>query len=1101
VLAEEEAQLLANETLDGLIQRIYAGKDSFAEAVQELIRIQARGWDKPIRALVLRLHHYAQTLPNPAAWLDQQSALFAGPEPLQWLDWLASALQTWPQDWLPFLDSLSSSNRVAQNCADILRKTQTADASSTPADVLERITQARAECAPGKKTAWLKPLNAFLNEVDFLASLVCPEAGADPLAQDWGWVRGQMSALLRLCGEFTQAFAEAKRELGVVDFHDIEQHSLRLLWDDAAHRPTSIAREWQKKLRFVFVDEYQDINAAQDRIIQALSRQGSESNRFLVGDIKQSIYRFRLADPRIFRDYTRLWAGGTNKVIPLLENYRGRESLIEFTNSVFKLLMRRDLGGIEYDSNAALRFGAPGERRALSLAQNANPCTELHLLLSGASELPESEDESEALSEVLELLAAEKEARVIARRLRELRDQGLPIWDVQTRQFRPVDWRDMAILLRSPAKKAESYAKEFSRQGLPLELARGGFYQSTEISDLLSLLQLLDNPLQDIPALAVLHSPLVGLSAAELAEIRLAAPKARFWTALLAWHRQNKPKTTGLGNGVPGEAYSLVSRFLERFSNWRRLARQVALSRCLETVLAETHYAAWLLTQPRGQERHAHVGRLRLLAQEFDRFQRQGLFRFLKFVEAQQVAETEPEVASVSAENAVRLMSIHQSKGLEFPVVVVADTGKPFNLMDLRADIILDEEFGLCPHVKPPTTGTRYPSLPYWLAAKRQRRELLGEELRLLYVAMTRARDLLILSGSVSQRAFAQAWQQPAFAETASLLGARSYCDWLALWFSRNIALAAPDQVQGTSSLLQWFIHRESDLALGKNASSGTSPQPNLLSFDSAAWHQIEQRLSLRYAFPAATRHPAKSSVSALRRLAAAEAEEDAARLFREKGFESSNPVSLLQTARPSLNQDLAAVEVGRIHHQFLQLMSLEQGDSVASLRQEANRLLQSGHFSAEQLAVLDYKALAYFWSSDLGRRIRSRSSMVQRELAFTARFSPAELASVLGRSPERGLDQETVLVQGVADLVVIATDEIWLVDFKTDQLELEELAGRVKTYEPQLQLYAHALARIYRRPVTECWLYFLSLGKTARVSPPPQLQTPTAQSPNSAIV
>jgi ATP-dependent helicase/nuclease subunit A len=1096
VLSEEEARLLAAETLDKLFQRYYSGKDPAAQAVQRLIQVQARGWDKPIRALVLRLHHYEQTLPDPAVWLEEQLGFFATPEPMIWHRWLLDAYVGWPQEWLPALDLLSHSNPVAARCAAALRKVQGEPSPAALAAVFAEIALARKNCPRGKKSSWHDPLKEFFGEADFLASLGSVPARPEPLAEDWTWVREQMSALLELSREFTQSFTEAKRELGVVDFHDLEQYCLRLLWDPTANQPTGIARQWRNKLRFVFVDEYQDINAAQDRIIQALSRESSQANRFLVGDVKQSIYRFRLANPRIFQDYTERWANGPNKVISLVENFRGREGLIEFTNSVFGLLMRRDLGGIQYDSSAALRFGVPQERQCLSLAQNAKPCAELHLLLNGGEESPETEEQPESISEVMDLQAAEKEARLIAQRLRELHGQKHPVWDAQNRQFRPVDWRDMAILLRSPAKKAESYAKEFARLNLPLEVARGGFYQSIEISDLLSLLQLLDNPLQDLPVLAVLHSPLVGLNVSELAEIRLTAPKARFWSALISWHRTKGAKFGSEGQGVSSlssqntapdgfagfETHSLVSRFLKRFARWRRLARQVALSRCLETVLAETHYAAWLLTQPRGQERHAHVQRLLLLAQEFDRFQRQGLFRFLKFVEAQQAAETEPEVAVAPAENAVRLMSIHQSKGLEFPVVVVADAAKPFNLVDLRADIILDEKYGLCPQIKPPHTGKRYPSLPYWLARKRQRRELLGEELRLLYVAMTRARDLLLLSGSVSHRAFAQGWLQQSQPDTAALLGARSYSDWLALWFSHNVGIAAMDLQEGSTHLLRWFIHHHSELAEPVQTPTEPPEEANPITFGSESWSQLEQRLSWQYPFSAATQQPAKTSVSALRRQAVAEFQDEVVQLFPENGPALSTLRESPSNPTGMSTSKLTASDIGRVHHQFLELICLDRTGSAAALREEAGRLQQQGHLTLAQTAILDYEALAQFWSSSLGQRILSRQTFVHRELPFTVRFSAPEVASLVGLPLEASLEGELVLVQGVVDLAVLAPNEIWLVDFKTDQLDSSELASRVKTYEPQVRLYASALFRVYRRPVSESWLYFLSLKQAVSV-------------------
>ena len=266
----------------------------------------------------------------------------------------------------------------------------------------------------------------------------------------------------------------------------------------------------------------------------------------------------------------------------------------------------------------------------------------------------------------MNLEEAGKEARLVALRLRELKDEGHLVWDEASGEMRPVTWADMAVLLRSPSGKAECYAREFTRLGIPLVVARGGFYESIEINDLLSLLQLLDNPLQDLPALAVLRSPLVGMSLDELAAVRLALPEGHVWSALQKFHEM---QTNHSG-------WAQADRFLKNYAAWRRLARQVSLSRCLEAVLGETYYAAWLLTQPRGEQRHANVRRFLALARQFDRFQRQGLFRFLRFIEAQQAAETEPDVAPVAGGDSVALMSIHQSKGLEFPVVVAADLGQ-----------------------------------------------------------------------------------------------------------------------------------------------------------------------------------------------------------------------------------------------------------------------------------------------------------------------------------------------------------------------------------------------------------------------------------------
>jgi ATP-dependent helicase/nuclease subunit A len=562
-----------------------------------------------------------------------------------------------------------------------------------------------------------------------------------------------------------------------------------------------------------------------------------------------------------------------------------------------------------------------------------------------------------------ELEESEKEARLVAYRLRELIKQSHTVWDEKRSTERPVEWRDMAVLLRAPKNKAEAYAKQFELAGIPLVIERSGFYDEVEIADLLSLLKLLDNPLQDVPSIAVLRSPLAGFFLDELAAIRLAARDTHFWTAL----NQIQSSKSKVG----AETAVKISKFLERFSRWRELARQASLSQCLESVLAETHYAEWLRSQPRGAQRQANVERFLGLAQQFDKFQRQGLFRFLKFIQAQQAAQAEPEVAEVAAENAVRLMSIHQSKGLEFPVVVVADLAKPFNEQDLRGEIIFDEQLGLCPRVKPPTTGSRYPSLPHWLAQRHQRREQRGEELRLLYVAMTRARDTLILTASVSEKKWESLRLDPETITTQSMVSAKSYADWLGLWFqTQSPGPQVPGAVAGELPHLRWRMVKDEGRADKLDLDSQPSEiGPPLL--DEQTKQRLRDVLAWEYPFTAATQRAAKSSVTALSRQAE-EVDDEAEPLFQ---FSSrfTEPHSLGRPGPSRLNPPLTAAETGTAHHKFLQHVTLETADDLAVLSAEAGRLEAAGRLTADERAVLDLDAVAAFWKSEPGRKIRAQ--------------------------------------------------------------------------------------------------------------------------------
>jgi ATP-dependent helicase/nuclease subunit A len=1053
ILDEGEARQLAGETLDEQFTVHYEGKADFSPAVQELISVHGAGRDENIRKLVLRLHHYSQARPDAAGWLVEQRKNFSDGQPVEWQHRLMTAIADWRDEWLPVLADLKTENEKAAELTDILSRLKEDFSRASAAETLEQIAAADATASyPRGKAGKLRPaLEKIFEEAKFLASLAGIKNGHDPLAEDWAWVRGQMDTLLGLAAEFSEKFSARKRADGVVDFHDLEQFALKLLWDFSANRPTTIAEQWREKLKFVFVDEYQDINAAQDRIITALARDGQDANRFLVGDVKQSIYRFRLADPKIFRDYAHSWRGPAGKTIPLSDNFRSREMLLSFTNSLFQLVMRKEIGGVEYDHDAELKFGSPETREVFSAKSDPAPRAELLVRFkTGRDKKPEAEEGDELAG----LDDTQREARLVARRLKQLFDTKHEIFDDDKKIFRPFEWRDAAILLRSPRGRSEIFAKEFERAGIPLAVVRGGFYQSVEILDLLSLLELLDNPLQDVPCIAVLRSPLAGLSLDELAEIRLAAQEKHFWTALNRFH--------DLKSNDPGPLTSKIGRFLERFFRWRKMAKLVSLSQCLEEILSETYYTDWLRAQSRGGQRAANVASFLNLAQSFDQFQRQGLFRFLKFIEAQRENEVEPEVPAIAAENAVRLMSIHQSKGLEFPVVVLADLAKSFNEQDLRGEIIFDEELGLCPKIKPPHAGGRYPSLPHWLAQRRQKRELRGEELRLLYVALTRARDHLILTASVSEKNWEETWNQPRLPTVQKISSAKSFADWLALWFSNQ---------NGAPKTLHQQIVADNEL-VDKSETANPKSETVMPELGEVELKTLRGRLEWTYPSLAAARRKAKASVTELRR-AAEDADDEAEHLFPAVHFE--------QTGSPKSkprNLKLSAPEIGAAHHKFLEHFDLGRADFSA----EAERLVNENRLSPDERSVLDLDGLKKFWESDLGTRIRAKPQAVRRELPFTARFSPAEIAKITGQKLEAGQEHEFVVVQGVADLAVILPGEIWLVDFKTDEVSPRELPAKIKTYKPQLQLYAAALERIFSRKVTKRALHFLSARRTEEV-------------------
>jgi ATP-dependent helicase/nuclease subunit A len=1049
VMSNEEAHLLARRTMDAVLEDIYNSDKPEDLAIQRLIQAQGGDWDQPVRDLIGRLHRYAQTLRDPAAWFAAQTAGFQSEEPVQWRAWLMAELKNWRRAWLPVLRGQPKENENAARCAAALERVNDKATRAEFAAALARLREID-QSWPRPKARWRDPIKDLFEEADFLLSVCAMENGSDPLAEDWNWARASMLALLEAAGRFGAAFAQAKRNAGALDFQDLEQFALRLLWEQGS--PSAIARQWRQKLRLIFVDEFQDINGAQEAIIRFLAREGAEANCFLVGDVKQSIYRFRLADPRIFVKYNAQWAPGgpAGRVLGLSENFRSHEGILSFVNALFASLMRESIGGVNYDEEASLRPGLPP---AISSQSSLSPPVELLLRRLGESR----EEDEEGASD------AEKEARLVGRRLAELRAAKTLILDAG--RPRAVTWSDMVVLLRAPRHKTAAYAKEFSRLGIPLAAARGGFYDSAEARDLLAVLQLLDNPLQDLPLLAVLRSPLAGLTPAELAAIRVARPHGLFWNALVDWQRQEARKDPAAG---PVEK---AGRFLDRFRAWRRLARRKTVSHCLENVIDTTHYADWLQTQERAGQRRANVERLLQLARQFDAARGESLPRFLRFVEAQQESEADTEPAAAPETDAVRLMSIHQSKGLEFPVVVVADLGKRFNVADLGGNIILDEQFGLCPRVRPANAFQSWPSLPYWLARRRQKCELLGEEMRLLYVALTRAAQRLILAGAASRKSIEDKWPKCAGRAPAAgeILAGASYLDWLGSWPPGAASL----QSSGQNEFFNWTVFDDDHpwLATGAGAgrTSGTAGAADDLDLSAEA----RERLDWRYPFGADTGIPAKASVSGLRREMAGESEEEAAPMFA---------VDSPPAARRTREAPLTAAEIGSAHHIFLERMALEPAPTAEGLREEAARLHRLNLLTTEECASLDLEALAAFWQSAPGRDLLDRRTALRRELAFTARLAAAELAHLGATEFANAGADEFVVVQGVIDLAAILPDEIWLLDFKTDHFPAAELGEKIRQYRPQIELYAAALSRIHGRPVTRRWLHFLSHRHTAAV-------------------
>ena len=1125
VLEEGEARQLQLEAIETVFEPLYTATENFATAARDLWQRQFQGDVDLAAQTVLQLHGQVQALADPTGWLAAQENEWSAPNPAVWLAALLQFFPVWAQEWAVTLTRWDGSpdNPNAARRVSLLRALGTGPVTrDDAAAALQKIVEQPTETWPDRrKTECRKPLLGLFTEATALSEwFVVPVGGADPLVEDWGWVRHRMLTLLELLRRFQKEFTRRKREVAAVDFTDQEQLALDLLGREVvAGVGTEAAETERARYELVLVDECQDLNAAQDAILRSVSRNGDSTagNRFLVGDVKQSIYRFRQADPAIFQRYATAWSrgessqgdagGAKGRVLTLTENFRSAALLLDFVNGFFPWVLRRELGGVDFGPEATLQFGAPTTRTALS---GGGPRVEFHLSRSrGRDESPEDGETTGDELEPIEKMAAE--AQRVAVRLRELHASGSPIWDKGRKMLRPVRWSDMAVLLRSEKSRAEDFATAFATAGVPLRVNLEGFFDRLEIRDLWNLVELFDNPLQDIPLTGVLRSPLAGITDVnELAVIRMVRRRENCWWTLLQvfhqagqtpevqpaqappvapdlWTAEGEPILDGPEifvhpeiAGLARRAWAKVDLFLRRFAEWRRLALRGSVVRALEAALDDTGFEAAYRIRPTGATANANLQQFLELTRKFDRGAsglRGGPRRLLRWLKSLRDAGTVPAAVPGGSE-AVTLMTIHKSKGLEFPIVAVAALGTEFNRRDLdQGEVMRDAEFGLAPRIHNPT-GDSYSGPTRWLARRRQESELLGEELRLLYVALTRAADWLLLFGTGSSTRIEQ-WQTngelmgPPFS-IAELRSAKSPLDWVGRTITRWANVSWPESGSGETPCLIWRVWGERE---GVVSESEAIPLPSSQTPLGASSTVVEPFV---YPHAAATHEPAKATVTGLRKRIQLEAAEESGRLQLGRSKDGSRSLNRGESSEPG---DSSAVERGLLYHRFMEHVDLSRAGSDTDLSSELERLVRIGRFTAAEATILDLGALVRFWAGPLGTQIRRSGADVRREVPFTLRLDVADLRG-LGFAPAPGLaDDEFVVVQGVVDLVFLGMDSAWILDFKTDRLPEGEatasakIACKADDYRPQLAVYALAVERLLGRPVTAGWLHFLASG------------------------
>ena len=910
--------------------------------------------------------------------------------------------------------------------------------------------------------------------------------------------RLQTSVMIKLVGIFDQLYGRAKRTLNCLDFADLEHHALRLLTAEDSPQdepaPSKTALALRQRYKHIFVDEYQDINCVQQQILRMLS---GGDNVLGVGDGKQSIYAFRGAQPDIFLNQVELAsrdpASASDRLrVDLNVNFRSAAGILDFVNAIFSRIMTGSFTKIDYDESARLKPGLADE--AGPPRDSRESIVEFHILDEEKTESAETQDAiRDTQYETSPVTARQRQAAMIARRIRRMvgADTGkaeFQIYDKQQDGPRDVQYSDIVVLMRSLAKKANEYVEIFRLAGVPVSCqSTAGYFEATEISDMLCLLKVLDNPRRDIELAAVLRSPFFRVSDTELAKIRIHSEANRrsadFHDCVLEYAE------TGGDAGLAAR----LKDILARIDGWRTIARRGNLADLIWRIYRRTNYLSFVTALPSGQARRANLLKLHDRAIQFEGFASSSgvpsLTRFVEFIEKLQAVGQDwaPAEPAASAGNAVRILSVHKSKGLEFPVVFLADLQSKFNKRDSQAECLADANDMLGLEIIDRRSNSKLSSLAHQVIAEQKGATGLAEEMRVLYVATTRAKNRLILTASQKQKRCRDIVSAGFFfggepVPDWRLRACGSPLEWILCGLSGRKVLHEAFETglaerAVNDGLFDLKLHNQTDLTeltefvtrLRDNRSDRSRARPKksrAKPTESRLLAHVKRSLAWRYRFGDAPILPAKSSVTQLTH------GNDEYFKFDYSGALERRPHALA-IAEPSAGHAPEARLIGTATHLVISELDLTGPVATEAIEETVEKLLAEDAIAPSVAEHIDANSILTFFASELGGTTLDATNTVWREWPFTFAMPTGESADTSG---------ETVVVQGIIDMLVRTPDGLVVIDFKTDHVTAGQVSERAEFYRRQLELYGKAVSAILSVDSVKRWLYFLTPGRAIEV-------------------
>ena len=1120
-----ECTLLKQEAIEDVFEQLYVDKDKgFLNLVESYA--EKRG-DNNLQEIILSIYNFAMASPDPKEWLEFSAELFNIDDSFEFSKsiWAEAILETVKIE----ISGMEVSMRKAlEELTDIVELETYTDKFKSDYSGIKRILD-------GCNSSWDDTFKAMLNmKFENYAKGVKRLAKDTPsyirdakdraedirkkvkksieymkdstFSQEVGEINEQIKYLYQVVKsiseviiKFEEAYDVKKREKGIIDFHDIEHFALKILTvkdENSKDIPSDIALTYRDKFYEIFIDEYQDSNLVQEVLLSTVAKIKTP-NRFMVGDVKQSIYRFRQAKPEIFlqkyADYD-TEKGSLYRKIMLYKNFRSRAEVVDCANYIFENVMSKNIGEIDYTEEERLNLGAVFKENTNEEAIVGGP-SEIHIMQTKAKTEDKSEGkekEGDEVSEEEEIDNIQLEARMVGKIIKDLmtpKEDGKiqMVYDKRLDDYRPIQFKDIVILLRATSAWAPVFADELMNMDIPTYADIGvGYFDTIEIKTIMSLVQVIDNPMQDIPLLAVLKSPICGFTPEDLIDIRVEDGQKSFYEALemFSQHENEKGKK--------------CEEFINRLKDYKEKSLYMSTDEFLWYLFTKTGYYAYVGALPGGSQRQANLKILFERAKQFEETSFKGIFNFINFVSKLKKSNTDMGSAKTLGENAnvVRIMSIHKSKGLEFPVVICSGMGKNFNTQDFKKNVLYHHNLGYGPQIVDYERKISYPSIAKEALKSKINIENLSEEMRVLYVAFTRPKEKLIITGSTrniekSLRTWANGVEGSKPISQYKVLKGKSFLDWIMpsvlkhkdLENLRDIAdidLDIIDNHQSKWSGKLWF---KDDVVLDikedeeKENVSELLENLDLQTSSTEYYETIKEKLDFNYPYEACITKPASISVTEIKKIQNAHEEDE----FTAQMFNNQIILKKPLFMQENENKDkITGAERGTIIHLVMEILDFNKIRTVDEIKEQINSFIKKEIITEKQATVVNPFAIYKFFKSNLGKRMLS-SKFIKKEQTIYAQIKMKDVyiyEDLIKEDNTEKYNDESIMLRGIIDAYFEEDEKIVIVDYKTDFVNEENKDDVINRYKKQLDLYKNVLQELTGKEVKESYVYLFGIDE-----------------------